>query len=68
MNGDESDDGLFDDEEALNAGDELELAMEDCGQNVDGDWCDLLGTEHCAFRCPFRDAIAAKLTKPDDVV
>ena len=43
----------LDDEAADNARDEFELAMQDCGRTDEG-WCDLAGTEHCDFWCPFR--------------
>ncbi|MGE0133279.1 MAG: hypothetical protein AB7U82_34815 [Blastocatellales bacterium] len=43
------DDAEYDDEE-----DELELAMQECGQTRDGG-CLLAGTEYCDFDCPFRD-------------
>jgi len=37
--------------------DELEEAIEECGMLPEhlGGGCQLAGTEHCDFECPFRD-------------
>jgi hypothetical protein len=35
--------------------DELELAIEECGIIPSDGGCQLAGTEHCDFECPFRD-------------
>lgn len=35
----------------------LEDAMRDCGLIEALAWCSMGGTEHCAFRCPFRGSL-----------
>ena len=42
----------WDDE--LTASDEIERAMQDCGQTDIPGFCAHAGTEFCSFRCPLR--------------
>lgn len=52
MFGDDYDDHREDDFEEL---DELEEALAECGLSPAMGGCQLAGTEHCDFECPFRD-------------
>lgn len=45
---DYQDDGAWED-------DEYEVAMDLCGLDDEGQ-CSMAGTEHCDFKCPFRDS------------
>lgn len=49
--------GYWDGDDEPDPADEIEQAVQDCGQNADATWCDLAGTEHCDFRCIFRHSI-----------
>lgn len=35
----------------------FEQAIQDCGQNAQGTWCSMAGTEYCDFQCPFRKRV-----------
>lgn len=56
MNDDDYDDTAYEDDDE-DEDDELEQAMEECGLLPShlGGGCQLAGTEHCDFECPFRD-------------
>ena len=43
------------DREQQEAEDELEEAVQECGIVPGDGGCQLAGTEHCDFECPFRD-------------
>lgn len=50
----EFDNNFHDDEDE--GRDEWEDAMHECGQ-IPGTGCQLAGTEHCDFECPFREEL-----------
>ncbi len=43
--------------------DDLEMAIQECGQGQDDDFCSLAGTEHCDFECPFSDPMYKRLDR-----
>jgi hypothetical protein len=49
------DDYFSDDDEYDREHEELDDALEECGQSASYPGCTLAGTEHCDFECPFRD-------------
>ena len=37
--------------------DEIEWAVQNCGQNAAESWCSLAGTEFCSYRCMFSHSL-----------
>lgn len=54
---DNDEDEWDDDDPYETASDEIERAMQDCGQTEIPGFCWHAGTEHCDFRCIFRESL-----------
>lgn len=64
LTNDFKDDDLWHDEHDDDESDQIENALNECGSLGDGG-CELLGTEHCSFVCPYRSIVFPRTPEDD---